>query len=105
MQSGPKLGPKPNSLALWTLYWEQCICIQMLASFPDLACLSLAVQNSRRKSGRDVCCGRYHMMNEPRPSARISYCKQRTGKAWEQGYTRLYRRLVRDIVGRLARTI
>ena len=32
MQSGPKLGPKPNSLALWTLYWEQCICIQMLAS-------------------------------------------------------------------------
>ena len=25
-------------------------------------------------------------MNEPRPSARISYCKRRTRRAWERGY-------------------
>jgi len=25
-------------------------------------------------------------MNEPRPSAQISYCKRRTHRAWEQGY-------------------
>ena len=27
-------------------------------------------------------------MNEPRPSARISYCKRRTCRAWERGYSK-----------------
>ena len=31
-------------------------------------------------------CGTHHVMNEPRPSARISYCKRRTRRAWERGY-------------------
>ena len=37
-------------------------------------------------NGRDVSCGTHHVMNEPRPSARISYCKQWTRRAWERGY-------------------
>ena len=45
-----------------------------VASFPGLACSSLAVWNSHS----DVSCGTHHMMNEPRPSARISYCKRQT---------------------------
>jgi len=36
-------------------------------------------------NGRDVSCGRHHMMNKPRPSERISYCKRRTRRAWERG--------------------
>ena len=31
-------------------------------------------------------CGTHHVMNEPRPSVRISYCKRRTRWAWERGY-------------------
>ena len=34
----------------------------------------------------DVCCCMCQVMNEPRPSARISYCKQWMHKAWKQGY-------------------
>ena len=33
-----------------------------------------------------AACGRHHVMNKPRPSARISYCKRRTRRAWERGY-------------------
>ena len=31
-------------------------------------------------------CGRHHVMNERRPSERISYCKRRTRRACERGY-------------------
>jgi len=34
---------------------------------------------------KNASCGTHHMMNEPRPFARISYCKCRMHRAWERG--------------------
>ena len=91
-----------STISLWDKIWEwpgneatpymHAVSEQIQAPVPSppwaslFHCASTSYDIDSQWNGRDVFCSTYHVMNEPRSSVQIPYCKQQMRKAWEQGY-------------------